>query len=161
MASWDECEKVAPDLARVVRERFEATGLGFLGTLRRDGAPRISGIEPLFGLGAVWLGMMPNSRKALDLQRDPRLTLHAASVDKQVAAPDARISGRGVEVTDAEVMARYRATFAEDVGQEVPPGPMHLFRVDVSELMTLQPVEDHLLIEWWTEAGGLQRVERR
>jgi hypothetical protein len=61
----------------VLHERFEATGLGLLATLRADGSPRVSGLEPLFALGELWFGMMPESRKALDLLRDPRFAIPA------------------------------------------------------------------------------------
>src|SRR5690349_13866837 len=94
MATWLEFTEAAPELASRVRGRFEATGLGFLATLRRDGSPRLTGVEPLFALDEVWLGMMPGSRKALDLRRDPRLALHNASTDKEVRDGDARITGR-------------------------------------------------------------------
>ena len=37
----------------------------------------MTGLEAEFRLGELWLGMMPGSRKALDLLRDPRFALHA------------------------------------------------------------------------------------
>src|ERR687886_3125309 len=100
MAAWKDVASSAPELAALVRARFEATGLGLLATLRRDGSPRISGIEPLFTDDELWLGMMPESRKADDLLRDPRFALHSATEDKQVTHGDARLSGRAVLVED-------------------------------------------------------------
>ncbi len=94
MTTWDEITAAAPELAAKVRARFEATGLGFIATLRKDGSPRISGIEPLFAEGELWLGMMDGSLKAHDLLRDPRLALHSASEDKQVTNGDAKVTGR-------------------------------------------------------------------
>src|SRR4051812_49049254 len=84
MATWTDIEADAPELAATVRARFEAHGMGLLATLRRDGSPRISGIEPLFALGELWMGMMPGSRKAADVVRDPRFALHSATTDKDV-----------------------------------------------------------------------------
>jgi Pyridoxamine 5'-phosphate oxidase len=161
MASWNDVLRAAPDPAKLAQSRFEATGLGFLATLRADGSPRITGIEPSFSEGELWLGMMPGSRKALDLQRDPRLALHNASVDKAVADGDVRISGRGVEITDEEEKAAFVRRFEEATGQSVPPGPMHLFRVDVTEVVTVRPAGDHLVIEFWREGEGQKRIERR
>ena len=66
-----EFEQLAPELADRVRERFERTGLALVGTLRADGSPRVSGWEPLFADGEIWLGSMPGSRKNDDLRRDP------------------------------------------------------------------------------------------
>ncbi len=161
MASWSELAAAAPRLAETVQERFEATGLGLLATLRRDGSPRISGIEPLFALGELWLGMMPGSHKATDLLRDPRFALHNATVDKQVTNGDAKIGGRAVPVKVESETARFMEAFREKTGQQVPPGPFHLFRADVLEVSTVHPGGDHLDIEWWREGDGLKRVERR
>ena len=160
MASWSQVEAAAPELAERVKERFDATGLGLLATLRTDGSPRISGIEPLFALDELWLGMMHGSRKAADLLRDPRLALHNATEDKQVTNGDARISGRAIEVTDDESFERFNRAFKGETGYSPPP-PYHLFRVDVTELMYLKPGGDHLVIESWREGGDVKRTERR
>jgi hypothetical protein len=161
MASWNEVTDAAPDLAAAVRSRFEATGLGLLATLRRDGSPRISGIETTFAVGELWLGMMDGSRKALDLQRDPRLALHAATADKDVKEGDARITGRGIEVLDGDERRQAFLDHLRGKGDWAPDGPFHLFAIDVTELMMLRPQGDHLLIESWREGGEVRRVERR
>src|SRR5688572_7855936 len=100
MTSWGAIEAAAGELAAAVRERFEATGLGLLATVRADGSPRVSPIEPFFWDGQLWLGSMPDSRKATDLRRDPRFALHAATADKDVANGDAKIAGRATLVDD-------------------------------------------------------------
>ena len=160
MASWSDVTSAAPELAATVKERFEATGLGFLATLRRDGSPRLSGIEPFFALGDLWLGSMDGARKAQDLLRDPRLALHSASVDKDVKDGDAKIAGRAEAIEDASVKAAVMAEFEARTGY-APDGPFHLFRVDVGEISFVQPEGDHLAIEWWREGGPVHRVERR
>lgn len=160
MPTWSAVEAEAPGLARSVRDRFEATGLGFLATLRADGFPRISGVEPLFTDAELWLGMMERSRKGADLRRDPRLCLHNAGADKSVAKGDAKLAGRAVLATDEGDVARFRRAFAAVAGYEPPPGPMDLFRVDVTELSFLRPAGDHLVIQWWTAGGSVQQVKR-
>jgi hypothetical protein len=161
MASWSDVTVAAPELADAVRRRFEATGLGLLATLRRDGFPRISGVEPFF-TNELWLGMMDRSRKGDDLRADPRLCLHSATADKYVAEGDAKLLGRAFLVErGGEIEARYRRDFAAANGHGVPPGPMDLFRVDVRELSFLRGEGDHLLIESWREGRPVRRVERR
>jgi hypothetical protein len=161
MTSWDDAAAAAPDLAAGVRGRFDATGLGFLATLRADGSPRVSGIEPSFWEGELWLGMMDRSRKALDLRRDPRCAVHAASVDKEVKDGDARVSGRAVEVDDAATKRAMGAALGAETGYDPNEhGPFHLFRLDVTELYLLRPAGDHLLLDWWTPSGGLRHVDR-
>ncbi|HVF73582.1 MAG TPA: pyridoxamine 5'-phosphate oxidase family protein [Acidimicrobiales bacterium] len=130
MTSWADVEAAAPELAALVRARFEATGLAFLATLRTDGSPRITGVEPTFEDGELVLGMMAGSRKGADLRRDPRLALHAASVDKEVKDGDAKVAGRAVLVND---------------------DPHDRWHVDITEVSLLRPGEplDHLVIQWW------------
>lgn len=161
MTSWNDFHAAAPELADAVRARFEAHGLALLATLRRDGSPRISGIEPLFALDELWLGMMDGSRKAADLRRDPRLALHNATVDKDVADGDAKIGGQAVEVTDEPTLASFAAALKEATGHDAGSGPFHLFRVDVREVSFLRPGADHLVIESWREGAAVERVERR
>jgi hypothetical protein len=81
MARWSEVERAAPELAAAAREFLDAGVHKTLATLRRDGSPRISGIEATIADGELWLGMMPASLKALDLRRDPRLALHSPTVE--------------------------------------------------------------------------------
>ena len=160
MASWAEIEAAAPQLAARARAAFDAHKHKVLATLRRDGSPRISGIEASFADGQLWLGMMPGSRKALDLRRDPRLALHSPSVDPPEDDPanwagDAKLSGRAVEVDDPAMLQRMGA------GEEA--GDAHLFRVDVTELVHTRVGEpaDHLVIELWQEGRGLRTMRRR
>ena len=161
MTNWMDVTAAAPELAADVQQRFEAHGLGLLATLRADGAPRISGIEPWFAHGQLWLGMMPDSLKARDLQRDPRLELHSATADKQVADGDARIAGRAIEVLDVERQGLAMGAFEETSGYPPPPGPFHLFEVDVRSLVLIRPEGDHLLIRTWDADRGERRIERR
>ena len=161
MTTWNDVTTTAPDLAADVKSRFEAHGLGLLATLRSDGSPRISGIEPWFGVGELWIGMMWQSLKALDLLRDPRMSLHSATIDTKVEHGDARVSGRAVAVEDDATMAEALGAFAVATGNEAPPGQMHLFRIDVTELMFLRPDGDHLDIRTWSATRGERRIERR
>jgi hypothetical protein len=133
-----------------------------MATVRKDGSPRISGIEATFADGQLWLGMMPESRKALDLRRDPRLALHSTSADPEMPDGDAKIAGRAIEHTGVETKTAFSNTL-EESGQEIPTGPFHLFSVDIQEavLIRLGDPADHLVIETWRQGRGLSRVERR
>ena len=68
---WEEFRLSDPELAALGEERFDRTGLVLIATLRKDGWPRISPVEPLITDGRLYLGMMWQSRKALDLLSDP------------------------------------------------------------------------------------------
>jgi hypothetical protein len=159
MASWAEIETAAPELAARARVAFDAHKHKVLATLRRDGSPRISGIEASFADGQLWLGMMPGSRKALDLRRDSRLALHSASVDAPEDDPsgwagDAKLSGRAVEVDDPALL--------EKLGAGDQAGDAHLFCVDITELVHTRVGDpaDHLVIDLWREGAGLRQMRR-
>jgi hypothetical protein len=160
MPAWSDVQRAAPELAAAVRTRFDAHRHKVLATLRADGSPRLSGIETTFKDGELWLGMMPGSRKAQDLRRDPRMALHTPPVDAELADPDARISGRAIEVTEPDAMARL---VEGDERHDDGPPQGHVFRVDVTELLLLSIGDppDHLVIETWHEDRGVTRTERR
>ena len=157
MATWSEIEAAAPELAGRARAAFDAHKHKTLATLRRDGSPRISGIEATIADGELWLGMMPGSRKALDLRRDPRLALHSASDDPPddptAWTGDAKLSGRAVEVDDPALLEKLGA--GDEAGA-------HLFRVDITELVHTRVGDpaDHLVIDLWREGAGLRRMRR-
>src|SRR4051812_22760335 len=164
MTSWSEFQAEAPDLAAAVQHRFDAHRHKVLATVRRDGAPRISGIEGTFRDGELWPRGIPGALKCPDLLLDPRFALHSATVDAPedgdptLWSGDAKIAGRAVEVTDPAVFAAFA-----DATPQKPPGPFHLFVVSVSEAVVVRvgPGADHLLIESWHEGRGTSRTERR
>jgi len=156
MATWSEIEAEAPELAALARGFLDAHVHKTIATLRRDGGPRISGIETRIADGELWFGSMWQSVKALDLQRDPRFALHSGSEDPPGWNGDAKIGGRAEEV-DA-------ASTASVFGEDAPSGPSHLFRADISELVVVRlggEPADHLVIEAWHAGRGVTRRERR
>ena len=101
MADWSSFAAEAPGIAEVFARRHKATGnLCFLATLRSDGWPRISPMEPRIFEGQLILVGMPNTSKFRDLERDPRFMLHTATVDTQVGDGDAKVWGAVRNVQD-------------------------------------------------------------
>lgn len=158
MATWDELTTAAPDLATRIEARFAAHKHAMLATLRRDGAPRLSGIETSFHDGQLWLGMMPDSLKSADLQRDPRFALHCAPVDLDLADGDAKLSGRAVLITDGEFVAAYLRRFEEETGQSPPEAD--LFRTDLLEASIVTVDGDELVIDAWREGEAPTQTRR-
>jgi Pyridoxamine 5'-phosphate oxidase len=153
MASWQKIEQDAPEFAARVRALFDAGTNKTIATLRRDGSPRISASEATFTDGELTFGMMPHSRKLADVRRDPRLAMHAPTLEPPADHPesgpgDAKLAGLAVETPP-------------------PPDTPHVgagfFRVDIQEV-TLTYVgdpPDHLVIESWHEGRGHQRQTRQ
>lgn len=151
MASWGEVERQAPSLTADAMRFFDAGLHKTLATLRRDGSPRISGTEAKFDEGELTFGSMWKATKALDLLRDPRFALHSTSIGDDWKG-DAKLAGRAEEITDHE---RKKA-------ESAPPGPFHLFRADITELVVVRLGDpaDHLVIETWHEGRGITSTRR-
>jgi hypothetical protein len=160
MASWEEIEKEAPELAALARKYLEAHRHKTLATIRKDGSPRISGTEADILLGDLWWGSMTNAMKALDLRRDPRFALHSGSDDPPEWSGDAKVAGLAEEVDDDDLKRR----LAEAQGGDASEGPSeyHLFRGDIKEVVVtrLNEARDKLVIEAWREGAGVKRIER-
>jgi Pyridoxamine 5'-phosphate oxidase len=146
MARWQEVERSEPDFAAEVRAVFDTHKHKTIATLRKDGSPRLSGLELEFTAGDVTFGMMPRSRKAADLRRDPRTEVHSASFieegEEMSWIGDARISGRAREITDPDERARYT-----DTPLEAHP----LFVLDIERVVRikLDGSPPHLLVQTW------------
>src|SRR3990172_2615138 len=106
MMNWADFAREAPELARLGAERFERTGVLLVGTVRKDGTPRVSACEFFFFEGQLFLGMMWQSRKALDLLRDPRCVVHSAVINKSGEAGEFKLRGRAVAVQDTNIIER-------------------------------------------------------
>jgi hypothetical protein len=156
VASWNSFERQAPELAPAVHRRFTATLHCILGTLRADGSPRLTGLEAHFGEGELWLAMMPDSRKADDLRRDPRFSLHSAP-DVSMVDGDAKVSGLAVPVDDDETRARFAATLP----QAPPSSGFALFRADLTDASLARVDGDHMVIDSWRDGAGPRQVRRQ
>ncbi|MET7567877.1 pyridoxamine 5'-phosphate oxidase family protein [Streptomyces sp. NPDC005492] len=154
-ANWAAFTAAEPDLATTVEERFGAFTHHVLATLRKDGSPRTAGLEVRFLDGELWLGMMPDSLKALDLRRDPRFALQAnPGAGTEMGGGDVRVAGRAVEVTDAGAKGAY--------SKEVePPEPFHLFRTELTEVVrTCVEDEKYLVVQIWTPGVPVRTIRR-
>ena len=167
MTSWTDFDAAEPDLASRARAILSATVNGVLGTLRADGSPRLSGIDPFFVQGELWLGSMPGARKGADLRRDPRCSLHGIPWESRKVKDgaddpgegDVKVTARAVLLTDDAEHARVMAGFKEERGFE-PPGPADLFRLDLESVVVISVADDQLVIDRWSATGGRQTVRR-
>lgn len=159
MITWSEFAAAAPRIAAIFTRRHGATGnLCMLATIRADGSPRISPMEPRFFAEHLVIGGMPNTTKFADLARDPRFCLHTATVDTQVGDGDAKLFGTVVDLPDKAVHERFAdELFAESGfdlrGQEFP----YFYVADVTGASSVELVEDRLEIAIW-RPGEPERV---
>ncbi|MET7329643.1 pyridoxamine 5'-phosphate oxidase family protein [Nonomuraea sp. NPDC005650] len=156
MASWQEFERQAPELAEVAGRLLKAYRHKVLATLRKDGSPRVSGTETMFRDGELWTGSMPGAVKASDLRRDPRMAVHVTSRDPEGDDPsswegDVKLAGRAVEITDREVLASFG----------LPGEESDLFRIELTEVVWTRVEGDELVMDAWREGAGVRQIRRK
>src|SRR2546423_3141806 len=99
---WDVFEGLEPRLAELGRTKLGEPGVVLVGTIRSDGTPRLSPVEPLFWNGDLWLSMGWQTRKATDLQRDPRILVHSIVTDREGTGGEFHRPGRAVPQADPQ-----------------------------------------------------------
>ncbi|MFD2766754.1 pyridoxamine 5'-phosphate oxidase family protein [Micromonospora eburnea] len=149
MATWKQFESEAAELAKLIRERFEAAETHVLATLRKDGSPRVSGSEVDFQGPDLSFGSMLDAVKARDLQRDGRCAIHAHPAE----GGDAKVAGIAIEVTGREKEAYI-------TGSE-PPGGFHAFRLDLEEAVFTSVDGDELVVRLWRPGQAVKTFRRR
>ena len=139
--NWRELETAAPAIARLGRERLDETSVALLATIRDDGSPRISPVEPCFARGHLIFGSMAWSPKTRELSRDPRCVLHSA-----ITGPD-----RG----EGELKLYGRATAAdEQVGKSCRDG-WWIAAPDAAVVFDLD-IEEAAFVTWDLQRGWMR-----
>src|SRR5215468_12014809 len=100
---WSDFERRQPRLAELGHERLMSAGVVLVATIRRDGTPRVSPIEPWIMDGVFWLSMMWGSTKAVDLARDPRVLVHNAVASRDGQEGEFKLRGTAVAETGRSV----------------------------------------------------------
>jgi hypothetical protein len=153
---WDEFTAAVPDLSALGEERLRAKELCLVGTLRKNGWPRISPVEPEFVGGELMLGMMWQSPKALDLLRDPRLVIHSVVSERSGTEGDFKLYGRAVDVQEPDRRAAYRAAIKARIDWEPPEPNFHLFAIDIDSAGFVTFAEPRHGLAW-DPSRGLRR----
>jgi hypothetical protein len=149
---WCELEADAPELAGLVRERFDASELVMMGTLRKNGWPRISPIEYVFWDGDLVLGGMWKSKKFLDVMRDNRITLHSTTSNKNGQEGDAKLYGRAIELAPERVEPYWQRIY--ELLNWRPKGPAHVYTVAIESAAYLRFTErEEMRMLRWPGAG--------
>ena len=168
MATWKEFSQEAPEIAGLAERRLVATGLMMLATLRSDGFPRISPVEPVLAGDRLvlhddklWLGMMVDSTKSRDLKRDGRCGLHTATADKQVSQGDAKLWGTATPVTDHTTLARFSDDIFASVGFRFEVGSFDAFDIDLLGASSVEVADDVMYVKTWKPGKGVTVSEKR
>jgi hypothetical protein len=155
---WAAFARDCPELGELAREWIADRHILLLGTLRADGSPRISAVECDIVGDDLCSGMIWQSTKALDLERDPRMTVH--SLPPGLSNPDGDLKLYGVAVPlDAPSKREYERTLHARIGWN-PTEPYHCFAFDVTSAALVR-FRDNGRDAWrWREGEPLRKTFR-
>ena len=133
--------------------RADLLGFAYLGTLRRDGRPRISPVEAHVLDGRLLIGVMPRSLKARDLDRDPRCTLQSLVSERDSGEPELKLYCRAV-LSEGEPPGAWWA------GR--PAGDVRVYELEVEEAALLEwnLGNAEMTVTSWSPARGLHTTTR-
>jgi hypothetical protein len=147
MVTWKEFRAAQPELAKLGRDMYYQWGLGlaFLGTTRKDGAPRVHPVCPVITDDGVYVFVQPGP-KLDDLRRDPRYALHCETFAPPRHDDGFLLSGRVVEITARETINSVGAhLFAERNNPDPWPGfsetTLVELQIDRVLLMLTMPID--------------------
>jgi hypothetical protein len=154
--TWRNLNAGAPELARRGRERLETTRIALIGTLRRDGSPRISPIEPFFCEDELVFGAMAWSLKVRDLQRDARCIVHSAVTGPNAGEPELRLYGRA-EAADERLRRECAGWWAD---QPAEAAWVFTVRLDAATLLEWDYEASEMLVRRWSPERGYRESRR-
>ena len=152
---WQQFEAAAPAMAAFGRKQIEQSGIILIGTLRRDGSPRISCVEPFFVDGILYLGMMWQSRKALDLLRDPRIVVRNTICTSTGDEAEFNLYGRAIEIRDSELRRKYLEAVSEKISWQEPY--FHLFALDIESASSVEYGNGEQSVNVWPLGKAFKR----
>lgn len=155
--NWQDLEVEAAEIAELGRQALMRARVGLLGTLRADGSPRISPIEPYFSAGHLLFGAMAWSLKVRDLRRDSRCVLHSAITGPEAGEGELKLYGRAEEVDE-----RLRAACAEGWWISRPPESAFVFSLNIEEAAFIEwdYQGGEMIVRRWSSASGFRKRKR-
>jgi Pyridoxamine 5'-phosphate oxidase len=157
--NWAGFEAAAGDLGVDARALLERHGFVLLGTIRRDGTPRISPVEVHLVGGELMLVLIAGSWKARDVERDPRVVLQSPVADAADPGDELKLRGRLVPVDAAQAAAT--AVAVEAASGWRPAESWRFLALDLEAVALIAWRAGEMLLRRWDPSGGLQAPERR
>jgi hypothetical protein len=155
--NWGDLEAAAPEIARLGKGRLDQARVALLATLRRDGSPRISPVEPFLTQGHLLFGAMSWSSKTRDLLRDPRCVLHSAISGPDTGEGELKLYGRAIETDD-----QIRNSCEEGWWVGRPRDVATVFGLNIEQAAFISWDTEHgqMTVRRWSPRRGLTETRR-
>jgi hypothetical protein len=132
MATWDQFIAAAPQFGEQARDQL-GTGIAYLATVRKDGAPRLHPVVPTFADGRLLVAVMGSSPKRFDLAHDGRYSMHALPPLQGGDDYEFNVTGRACRIPAADA-ATWDAARAN--AEHVIHDSDWLFEFDIESALT-------------------------
>jgi hypothetical protein len=156
--TWQEFEQAAPEIAGRGRELIERFQFVLVGTLTKDGSPRITPVEAYIVDGHLLVNMIPRSLKALDLLRDSRAYVHAPVTSKE-GDPEFKLAGRAEVLEDAVLRGKLDDLFWEMIKWRPRPDS-HYFELLAERAAWVAYGDDQQRSIRWCEGEAEKHLEK-
>jgi hypothetical protein len=154
--AWRDLEAAAPRIAALGLASL--TGIALLGTLRQDGSPRISPVEPHVHGGDLLIGAMTWSQKAADLRRDPRYVLHSPVTGPDTGEAEFKLYGWAIQSDDASHRSVAGAWWS---GYPADAALVFALRPDAAVYVTWDTSAQLMTVDRWSIQRGCAQYQRR
>ena len=105
---WSHVDTQLTDLLTHDDPRSPDRATFWLTSLNPDGSPHVTSVGAVWHAGSAWFQTGQDTRKARNVERDPRCTVSVAT-----KGYDVMISGEARRVTDAPILAEIAALWAQ------------------------------------------------
>jgi hypothetical protein len=118
---WADFAVEAPELAAAGERLLRGSGVGYLATVRDDGAPRIHPVTVTFHAGGLYISVLAGSPKLRDLLENGHFALHSfptLPAEDLWLGEEVLVGGRARRVDDGDERAAVQAVHADSVTPE-------------------------------------------
>ena len=157
---WADFEAAAPELAVTSRALLERWGCVLLGTIRRDGTPRISPVEAHIVRGELMLVLIAHTQKVVDVLRDPRVVLQSPVSDAADPGEELKVRGRAVAVGDAAQRSATADAIAGASGWR-PAASWRFFSLRLAAVAHIDWRGGDMVLTRWDRDRGIRPTECR
>lgn len=141
--SWSKLESQSPEIAEFGKTRLH-NKVAYLGTIRKDGSPRVHPFTPIIGEGHFFIFMEPTSPKGHDLRRDGRYAVHCSVTDTSGESGEVIVTGRAKFIEDPDARA-----LAVKISPYKPAERYILFEFEVERVLVTEYPEGHPVRRQW------------
>jgi Pyridoxamine 5'-phosphate oxidase len=131
---WTDFETQQGDLSTLVRRKLIEPGLMMVATIRTDGTPRVSPVNPHVWDGDLCVSLASSTRKAADVGRDPRVLVHSIVSRWDGSEGELKLRATAVAETGAAALDEFAAAVKERTGWAPPVGTFSLYRLDIDDV---------------------------